>query len=83
MNRMLELIRLVHSHEEGHIWAGGPSFLAGIGVIVLAIGAANDNGLTAIIGGVVAALGLMAASLIRHREFDYDMWRRVDKLERK
>jgi hypothetical protein len=82
MIRMLGLTRLVHRHEEGHIWAGGPSLIAGIGVIVLAIGAANDNGLTAIIGGVVAALGLMAASFLRHRAFDYDMWRRVDKLEK-
>ena len=83
MNRFRELALTIHHNEEGHIWAGVPALIGAIGAIGLGIGAANDTGWLAVTGGIVAGVGIMAGSLLRHREFDYDMWRRVDTLEKK
>ncbi len=83
MDRIRAIALRVHRSEEGHVWAGGPALLGTIGVILLGVGAANDTGWLAITGGILAGLGIMAGSLLRHRAFDYDLWERVDKLEKK
>lgn len=83
MDRIRSLVLSAHENEEGHVWAGGPALLGAIGAILLGVGAANDTGWLAITGGVVAAVGIMGGTLLRHREFDYEMWTRVDKLEKK
>ena len=70
----------IHESEEGHVAPAVGSLLAGVGAIVLAIGAANDNGATAIIGGVVLALGIIGSAVLHHRQVDYELYRRTDKL---
>jgi hypothetical protein len=58
--------------------------LAGaIGAILLGIGAANDSGGLAIAGGVIAGVGFLAASILDHMKIDYDLFRRVENLEKK
>lgn len=60
-----------------------PVLGAMVGAIVLAIGAANDSGVTTIIGGIVLAVGILAASLGEHMVVDYDLYGRIEKLEGK
>ncbi len=69
--------------EEGH---GGPlvgTLLGGIGAILLAIGAANDTGALAIVGGIVLAVGLTATALLDHLTIDYGIFKRLDDLDAK
>jgi hypothetical protein len=69
--------------EEGHAMTAPPLLAAAAGAIVLAIGAANDSGITAIIGGIVLAVGIVAASVAEHMVVDYDLYARIEKLEGK
>jgi len=69
--------------EEGHGTTLPPLLGAAAGAIVLAIGAANDSGITAIIGGVVLAVGIVAASVTFHMIVDWDLYARIEKLEGK
>lgn len=83
MNTIRTLALQLHRGEEGHVWAGVPALLGALGAIGIGIGAANDTGWLAITSGIVAAIGIMGGGLLRHREFDYDIWTRLDKLEKK
>jgi hypothetical protein len=69
--------------EEGH----GPPLigtLAGaVGAILLAIGAANDSGALAIIGGIVLAIALSLTLVLNHVTVDYDVYKRLEALEKK
>jgi hypothetical protein len=62
---------------------GVPSLVAAIGAIVLGIGAAADSDAAAIIGGIVLGIGIFVTGLARHRTIDYDVWMRLDALEKK
>lgn len=73
-----ELIERVGA-EDGHLGAGVATLLAGIGAIALGIGAANDTGWLAVTGGIVAGVGLVAASVLHHRTVDWELFRRTDK----
>jgi len=53
------------------------------GAIILAIGAAGDSGLFAIIGGIVLAIGIVVTFLLNHSTVDYDIYRRLEELEKK
>jgi hypothetical protein len=83
MDRAFGALQALHNDEQGHAWAGFPALIAAIGAIALGIGAANDTGWLAITGGILAGAGILAGSVLRHRAFEYDMWRRVAKLEGK
>ena len=63
--------------EEGHVMTLPGVLISGAGVIVLAIGAANDSGITAIIGGIAAAVGFLVYDLMRHTQIDYELFRRT------
>ncbi len=77
------LLARINQAEEGHA-AGLPGpVVAGVGAILLGIGAANDSGALAIIGGVVAAVGMVAASVLQHTQIEYPIYRRLDDLEKK
>jgi hypothetical protein len=82
MNKATDLIRRIRDDETGHLEVGGPSLVAAVGAIVLAIGAASDTDWVTITGGVILGVGLFLTGLARHRFFDYDIWRRLDKLEK-
>lgn len=73
----------VRRSEEGH--AGPlPGMLVGAaGAIALGIGAAADMGWLAIAGGIGLAVGIFAASVLNHIMVEYDIYARLDKLEKK
>lgn len=77
------LLTTINEAEEGHA-AGLPGpVIAGIGAILLGIGAANGTGVLCVIGGVVAAVGMVAASILQHTQIEYPIYRRLDNLEKK
>lgn len=69
--------------EEGHAQPGIATLIGAAGAILLAIGAANDTGVLTIIGGIVLAVGLVAAPVVQHMIVDYDVFGRLEKLEKK
>lgn len=69
--------------EDGHAIMLPGTFLSGVGAILLGIGAANDSGALAIIGGVALAVGLLVGSLLDHMGVDYGIFGRLEELEKK
>ena len=82
MRRLMHLLRQVRDEEQGHVAIAVPSLVAGIGAIVLGIGAAADSGAVDIIGGIILAVGVMGAGPVRHRGVDYEIYERLGKLEK-
>ena len=80
MKTVIGLLHRVHTEEDGHAAPGVLSLVAGVGAVLLGIGA---GGALAIIGGVVLGVGLLAASVANHMTVDYDMYARLEKLEGK
>jgi hypothetical protein len=70
--------------EEGHAGPGVASLVAGIGAVLLGIGAAGDDlGWLAIVGGIVLGVGVIAALLLDHMQVEYGIFDRLEKLEGK
>ncbi len=65
--------------DEGHAVTGLAAVVAGAGAVALGIGAANDTGWLAVVGGIVAGVGLVGYELLRHTRIDYELFRRTDK----
>lgn len=82
MRRLIHVIQRINDDEQGHVEVGVPSLVAGIGAVLLGIGAGGAGDALAIIGGVVLGIGVFGAGLARHRAIDYDIFRRLDKLEK-
>jgi hypothetical protein len=57
--------------------------VAAAGAIALGIGAASDMGWLAIVGGVVLGVGIIGLSVLSHMTIDYDVFARLEKLEKK
>jgi len=83
MDRIWTLVSMAHSNEEGHALPAIASLVGAIGAILLGIGAANDSGGLAIAGGILAGVGFMAASVLEHVKVDYDIYGRIETLEKK
>lgn len=69
--------------ESGHGTPALGALVAGAGTILLAVGAVNDTGWLAIAGGVISLLGFLAMQVLNHITVDYDMYRRLEALEKK
>ena len=69
------------SGEEGHAMPFLGTLVGGAGAVLLAIGAANDTGWLAIVGGIVLAMGLMATLLLQHMGVEYGIFSRLDDIE--
>ena len=67
--------------EEGHALPLLGTLPAGAGAILLAIGAANDSGVLAIVGGIVLAVAITATSLLTHIGVEYGIFRRLDEID--
>jgi tetrahydromethanopterin S-methyltransferase subunit D len=80
MNRMREIIE--HG-EEGHGMPLIGTLIGAVGAILLAIGAANDTGALAIVGGIVLAVGLFATLVIQHMTVEWGIFGRLENLEKK
>jgi len=72
----------IRDDERGHVIVAVPSLVAAIGAIMLGIGAAGDTDWLTITGGVVLGVGIFLTGLARHRGIDYDVWMRLDRLEK-
>ena len=82
MSRLTEIMRTLHEGEEGHVQPLAPALLAVGGAIALAVGAAEDSSIAAYIGGAVLALGIVATTVVSHQVIDYEIYDRLDKLEK-
>lgn len=81
MNKLRAIRRLLN-REDGHATTVPGLLLAAAGAIVLAIGAANDTDVVTIIGGVMLAAGIVAESLLNHMKVDYEIYDRLNELEK-
>ncbi len=69
--------------EAGHAKPVPAVLVGAAGAILLGIGAANDTGWLAVVGGIVAGVGMIAASVTHHVGVEYEFYRRLDALEKK
>ncbi|HZP58029.1 MAG TPA: hypothetical protein VFC53_10840 [Dehalococcoidia bacterium] len=76
-------LRRVHRDERGHAAPALGAIVAAVGAVLLGIGAANDTGALAVIGAIVLALGLVLTLVVDHITVDYDIFRRLESLEKK
>jgi uncharacterized membrane protein YjjP (DUF1212 family) len=76
---LLRAIKKAHQDEEGHALPLLGALVAAAGVVVLAIGAANDSGPTAIAGGIIGAVGILAELVLNHMFVDWELFRRTEK----
>ncbi len=79
---VLNLLSAIHRDEGGHAAAGSLDWVATVGAILLAAGAAAGEDVITIIGGVVLALGLASAPVFRHMSIDYGIFDRLNALEK-
>ena len=77
------MARRVRKSEAGHAGPVPAMLLAAAGAVVLGIGAANDTGWLAIVGGIVLGAGIVGSFLLNHMLVEYDIYARLDKLEKK
>ncbi len=82
MLRLIRHLRQLGRSEEGHAPPFFLSIVAAAGAIALGIGAAEDSYIVAVVGGVVLGLGVVAALAIHHTAVDYDIYRRLNDLEK-
>jgi len=69
--------------EDGHAAPALLSLIGAAGAIGLGIGVATDSDVLAIIGGVGVAAGLLVGNVLSHMTIDYDVYRRLEDLEKK
>ncbi|HUF52809.1 MAG TPA: hypothetical protein VMR52_03425 [Dehalococcoidia bacterium] len=69
--------------EEGHATPVLLSLVGATGAVALGIGVAVDSDALAIAGGVGTAVGILVGALAAHMTIDYDMYRRLEDLEKK
>ena len=82
MTRVGAILRAANDDERGHAAPLVPSLAGAAGAIVLAIGVAADSDVTAILGGIALAVGLLATTLAYHIAIDYGIYKRLDDLEK-
>lgn len=83
MERFVGFLLAAHQGEEGHALPGLAALIGGAGAVLLGVGAANDNDALAIAGGIIAGVGILAATVVNHLTVDYDVYDRLEKLEKK
>ncbi|MGE0601560.1 MAG: hypothetical protein AB7J35_19105 [Dehalococcoidia bacterium] len=83
MQQFRDFTGTIHRSEEGHAVPALASLLGAIGAILLGIGAANDSGVLAVVGGILAAVGILAGPVLEHVVVDYNIFDRLEKLEKK
>ncbi len=82
MLRLIWNLRRLERSEEGHAAPLLLAIVAAAGAIALGIGASEDSSIVAIIGGVVLGLGVIGAIVADHMTIDYDIYSRLNELEK-
>ena len=81
---MLQVVwEMIRHGEEGHGRTLPGMLLAAAAAVVLGIGAGIDNDWMACIGGIVLGVGLLVMMVQHHMVVDYDIYRRLEALEKK
>jgi membrane protein YdbS with pleckstrin-like domain len=80
---LTKISTMISQGEEGHGKTLPGMLLAAAGAIVLAIGAAGDTGWLTITGGIVLAVGLIAMMVLNHIVVAWDVYARLEALEKK
>lgn len=75
-------LQAIHRNQEGHAEGLIAPIIAGVGAILLGIGAAGDDmGWLAITGGILAGIGMVMSFAINHATIEKGMYGRLDKLD--
>jgi hypothetical protein len=82
MKRMLAYALRLHREELGHAVLGFTSLIPAIGAIVLTVGVTSDEDTITWIGGILLGVGLFVAGAARHRGVDYEVYSRLETLEK-
>ena len=82
MLRLIRYLRRLERNEEGHAAPLLLAIVAAAGAIALGIGASEDSSIVAIVGGVVLGLGVVGAIIANHMTIDYDIYSRLNDLEK-
>ena len=82
MTRNVQRLR-VRKGEAGHAGPLPGGVIALVGAVALGIGAANDTSWLAIVGGIVLGVGVLAGMILNHMMVEYDIYARLEKLEKK
>ncbi len=82
MSRLIRNLRHLERSEEGHAAPLLLAIVAAAGAIALGIGASEDSSIVAIVGGVVLGLGVIGAIAADHLTIDYEIYNRLDELEK-
>lgn len=69
--------------EEGHAVPALLALVGGAGAVAVGIGVAADSDALAIAGGIGAAIGIFGGALAAHMTIDYDIYKRLEDLEKK
>jgi hypothetical protein len=78
-----KLSDIVRGGEEGHAGPLPGMVAAAAGAIILGIGAAADTGWLSIVGGIVLAVGILAAFVMNHMMVEYGIYERLESIEKK
>lgn len=82
LNNILGTIIAKAQQEEGHALPALGNLVAAAGAIALAIGACDNRDWLTIVGGIVLAVGIVAGGVLEHMGVDYDIFGRLEKLEK-
>ena len=76
-------IRRIITSEEGHAGPLPGMGIGAIGAILLGVSVAGDWGWLAIISGIMVAIGIVGAFIMNHVIVEYDIYARLEDLEKK
>ena len=79
----MKAIRRTVQSEEGHAGPLPGMAIGAIGAILLGVSVAGDWGWLAIIAGVMVAIGIVGAFVMQHVIVEYDIYARLEDLEKK
>ena len=82
MLRLIRNLSQLERSEDGHTAPLLMAIVAAAGAIALGIGASEDSSIVAIVGGVVLGLGVVGAIIANHMTIDYDIYSRLNELEK-
>ena len=79
---MRRILLGLYRDESGHGIPAVADLVAVVGAIILAVGASGTEDVVTILGGVILAVGILASGLLRHLQIDYDIYERLERLEK-
>ena len=77
------MLHRIIEDQDGHVGPLPGALIGGAGAILLGVGAAVGVGWLDIVGAVILAVGLVAALVLNHVTVEYDIYTRLETLEKK